>query len=254
MVPFIICALAVAVSAVPPLNSGRIQVTFGARGVSAIALLPAPPKREAPSSFDSALLAPLWTLDVEGDAFSLSALVGAANTTGKPTTIRSADLADPAIVHSNDTSVAFAYNCSTNVNNLRCEVVYALPFGATSITKTVSVHVAGDVGVGPVVWNVTKVVVFDGIRLSLGGSTPSSTITARSHYGLGDYALFERWGKDKGAILSAQNPYLSIAPAAGKAGGGSSMVGYSPMVAWNLSADAHRSLSTPLAKGLPPVG
>jgi hypothetical protein len=42
------------------------------------------------------------------------------------------------------------------------------------------------------------------------GAAPTSSLTASSHYGLGAYAVFHRFGPKHGAYLTAQNPYLNV--------------------------------------------
>lgn len=56
---------------------------------------------------------------------------------------------------------------------------------------------------------------------------PPTTFTSKSHYGLGDYAVFARWGADHGAFLAAHNPYLTIEVDPAK---GTFTVGYTPQL------------------------
>ena len=118
MVSLLLCgcaAIALAAAAPVSLNSGRIQVTFGERGISAVGMLPAPPKGMRSAQDEGHGVAPLWSVDVVGDDFSVSALVGPANsnTTGKLMTIRSSGLAAPSVTSSSDTNVTFTWRCGT---------------------------------------------------------------------------------------------------------------------------------------------
>ena len=197
MVSLLLCgcaAIALAAAAPVSLNSGRIQVTFGERGISAVGMLPAPPKGRRSAQDEGHGVAPLWSVDVVGDDFSVSALVGPANsnTTGKLMTIRSSGLAAPSVTSSSDTNVTFTWRCGTA---LSCNVLYSLPFGATSVTKSVSVHHTTTAGAADAagggtasatatanVWNVTDVAVFADVSLTLAGSSSADTITSCSHY------------------------------------------------------------------------
>lgn len=197
MVSLLLCgcaAIALAAAAPVSLNSGRIQVTFGERGISAVGMLPAPPKGMRSAQDEGHGVAPLWSVDVVGDDFSVSALVGPANsnTTGKLMTIRSSGLAAPSVTSSSDTNVTFTWRCGTA---LSCNVLYSLPFGATSVTKSVSVHHTTTAGAADAagggtasatatanVWNVTDVAVFADVSLTLAGASSADTITSCSHY------------------------------------------------------------------------
>lgn len=96
--------------------------------------------------------------------------------------------------------------------------------------------------------NITKITVFDRIALSSAGAPPTSSITASSKYGtygLGDYAVFHRFGAKQGAFLTAQNPYLATATAAGV-----TTLSYGPMMVVEIATPETFAIDAGLV-GLP---
>ena len=85
-------------------------------------------------------------------------------------------------------------------------------------------------------YNITNVTLFDATSLQFESTAPTTSLTASSHYGLGDYAVFHRFGTGShsfGAFLTAQNPYLkSTISKAGK-----TTISYFPQMIDNAAGD-----------------
>ena len=190
------------VARVLTLQSSVVRATFSARGLSTISLL----------------AASAATVHVSNDAFRLSV-------DGK-TEIMSNALPTPSI-SSGASHVAYTYH--TDALTMVC--TYTLRQSAAFVTKTLAISP----GAGrPPPLNATNVTLFSHlITTTSDGALPSSSITARSSFGLGDYALFRRWpAAELGLMLTAQNPYLALTTDAK----GSSTLTYAPMVAWPSEA------------------
>ena len=84
---------------------------------------------------------------------------------------------------------------------------------AAFIEKQLQLHPpTGSANTG-VILNITRITLFDQTAVSSGDAPPTSSITASSKYsayGLGDYAVFHRFGTKQGVFISAQNPYLTL--------------------------------------------
>jgi hypothetical protein len=171
---------------------------------------------------------------VAGDGFELSLLV--AGSDGQPRVLSPATASAPpsVLAGANATFIAFRWG----FKDMDVDVRYRLVSQAcTFVEKQLAIvpsssgntgssasgnRVAG--GKAVVSFNVTNVSVFaattlaskDGSAARAAGAAGrgqagqgTNVVTASSHYGLGDYAVFYRFADHAGAFLSAQNPYLT---------------------------------------------
>ena len=185
------------------IENAALRATFGPRGLTSLTLL----------------AAAAATVHVANDAFTLSI-------NGGPE-IKSAALPAPTVARKSPSELSFLYTTPSST------VRATYSFHGTSaafITKTLSVTSSAH-GAAP--HNATNVSIFSGTALLMGAAPPDSSYVARSHFGLGDYALFARWPQAKlGALLTVQNPYLA---AHLDAASGEATISYSPQMAWPAS-------------------
>ena len=199
MIHGLLCS-SLALSAAPTtcfLDNGLIHATFGARGLTSLESLGV-------------------ELDVAGDNFLL-ALDGSDP-------INSASLPANATRSPNDSQCAFTFTS----DSLEVTVSYELREGAHFLSKGLTLRHLGPPKSSR---NITEAVPFAGILLSVAGAPPSISKVVSSSFGLGDYTMFLRWTRTMvGALLTAQNPYLSLS--ASNVSVGVASVAYSPDLMW----------------------
>jgi len=193
------------------LSNGVLTVELGTRGLRALSL----PSVGAAFS-------------VESDSFSV--------TFGDNQSVVSAELPRPRLVSSNSTHATLRY---VGGATLEVDVMYALGPTALFVSKALLLRHTGPASLSR---DVTRVTLFNSTRLcrltSGSACAPAGgSETVRSHYGLKNYALFQRWGAAVGAIFTAQNPYLD--PLSADAAGGGVTLGFAdaPLVEWNSAED-----------------
>ena len=162
---------------------------------------------------------------VAGDDFELSLLMA-----GKARVLSSVKAAGPPTLlpGANETHVAFRWDFSDV--GLAVEAHYSLVSKACMfVEKQLLIVPPGGLASGThaVTFNVTGVSTFVATSLTSSGAPPTSSVTASSHYGLGDYAVFHRFAAH-GAFLTTQNPYLTVDT--GGSGNGPATLSYAPMM------------------------
>jgi hypothetical protein len=175
------------------------------------------------------------SVTVAGDDFEIeldgTTVLSSAESSGPPTLQPGA----------NSSSLALCWG----FNGVAIEARYSLVSpGVMFVEKVLRLlPLASSFGTGAV-RNITKITLFDKTSLTSGNSSPTSSITASSKYatyGLGDYAVFHRFGTTQGVFFSAQNPYLTLVTA-----NGVTSLSYSPMMLFSANAtfeiDAGRCL------------
>ena len=205
------------------LDNGILGVTFGERGIASLALRGAAPANTV-----------AWNVTGDEFAFELSP-------PGPRLACSSTSLIPPTIAAANSSHCTLRYACRPQ---LVASVTYALLPASRSVAKSLSLSWRGRRSRR---FNVTNVTLLDGIALRLAGRPADAAQLSRSHYGLGDYALFCRWpnasadaGAGAGVMLSARNPYLRIGAAGGASAASANLsrvsLSYAPLAQWRSSA------------------
>ena len=199
------------------LSNEHVVARFGDRGLTSISLIDA--------QFGNAMV------QVATDNFFVALTTGT-----RKAAISSGSLAANNTL-SNTSHCSFTYE--SPADELSIEVLYHLRAGTQFVSKALTLSHTG----APCGRNVTAVQLFNGTRLTIGGADSPLVTIVNSHYGLKGYVMYLRWtavaplggGAGVGALLTAQNPFLTLVTQPGVAG---SDVGYEPQLYWRTSRGA----------------
>ena len=162
------------------------------------------------ATFSESRLVSVGSVAVSGDDFELELELPLGSATR--TVLTSAAAAPPTVQPgANATFVAFRWSFPEAVIEARYRLTSDV---AEGVEKHLSLLPSAGgrhraTTVNNTAFNLTRIAVINSTSLMRSGAPPTSSITASSHYGLGDYAVFHRFDESHGAYLTCQNPYLS---------------------------------------------
>ena len=159
-------------------------------------------------------------LDIAGDDFLIE--LDGLPTTSATKVLSSKKASGPPSAQpgANETSLAVLWH----FDELSVEVRYSLvSLDAAFVEKQLTII---DRKSKNAVHNISRITLFDNVRVARKGTTPIASTTASSHYGLGAYAVFHRFDANSGAFITAQNPYLSATTAKN----GTTSLAYAPLM------------------------